>query len=151
MMTMMRFLYFDPDNDVLIFRQSGNRGRIGDCAQWGQCSGGICIFLGKSSELLFSSFFSLFFNFTSPSLLPLFLLLFLFLCFFSPVLPSCCFFSHSSFLSPFSLLNFSLTSGLPLLYRECQSKCCCEVRKKYFKIMLLVFILTNFEKRSRGW
>ena len=51
----------------------------------------------------------------------------------------------------FSLLTFSLTSGLPLLYRECQSKCCCEVRKIYFKIMLLVFILTNFEKRSRGW
>ena len=76
---------------------------------------------------------------------------FFFHCFFSPVLPSCCFFPHSSFFSLFSLLNFSLTSGLPLLYRECQSKCCCEVRKIYFKIMLLVFILTNFEKRSRGW
>ena len=82
----------------------------------------------------------------------LYSLSFFFHFFFSPVLPSCCFFSSLLVFEPFfSLLNFSLTSGLPLLYRECQSKCCCEVRKIYFKIMLLVFILTNFEKRSRGW
>ena len=37
----MMMSFCTTDNDVLIFRQSGNWGGIGDGAQWGQCSGAV--------------------------------------------------------------------------------------------------------------